>query len=124
MDKEPEFIKLAYSHSGVYECEVEMGPLSQKVSFELVVEGKGLKEILSCSELLDRIYTSLVYEWPVSLQPEDSLFILRLETEEKIKQENQRMKKLVVKRNHCRIHSNSKNVVLQSFSLQMQHINC
>ncbi|XP_041850045.1 CD166 antigen homolog A-like isoform X2 [Melanotaenia boesemani] len=39
LDKEPKFNQLAYSDSGVYECEVTMGPLSRKASFELVVEG-------------------------------------------------------------------------------------
>ena len=46
LDKEPKFAKLAYSDSGAYECEVAMGPLSQKASFELVVKGKALKGIL------------------------------------------------------------------------------
>lgn len=44
LDKEPRFTKLTYSDSGRYECEVTMGLLSRKASFELVVEGKGLKE--------------------------------------------------------------------------------
>ncbi|XP_076002611.1 CD166 antigen homolog isoform X2 [Genypterus blacodes] len=39
LDKEPTFNKLTYSDSGLYECVVAMGPLSQKASFELIVEG-------------------------------------------------------------------------------------
>lgn len=39
LDKEPKFTKLTYSDSGRYECEVTMGLLSRKASFELVVEG-------------------------------------------------------------------------------------
>lgn len=39
LDKEPAFPKVTYSDSGHYECDVTMGLLSQKASFELVVEG-------------------------------------------------------------------------------------
>lgn len=44
LDKEPKFPKLTYSDTGRYECDVTMGLLSRKASFELVVEGKCLKE--------------------------------------------------------------------------------
>lgn len=44
LDKEPKFPKLTYSDIGRYECDVTMGLLSRKASFELVVEGKRLKE--------------------------------------------------------------------------------
>lgn len=33
-------MKVTYSDSGKYECDVTMGPLSRKALFELVVEGK------------------------------------------------------------------------------------
>ncbi|XP_069390594.1 CD166 antigen homolog isoform X2 [Paralichthys olivaceus] len=39
LDKEPKFTKLTYSDSGLYECKVKMGHLSQKASFELLVKG-------------------------------------------------------------------------------------
>lgn len=45
IDKEPKFTKLTYSDSGRYECEVTMGPLSRKASFELVVEGRDWGEM-------------------------------------------------------------------------------
>ncbi|XP_051253619.1 CD166 antigen homolog isoform X3 [Dicentrarchus labrax] len=38
LDKEPKFTKVTYADSGRYECEVTMGLLSRKASFELVVE--------------------------------------------------------------------------------------
>lgn len=41
LNKEPKFTKVAFSDSGRYECDVTMGLLGQKASFELVVEGKG-----------------------------------------------------------------------------------
>lgn len=40
LNKEPNFSKVSYSDSGRYECDVTMGLLGQKASFELVVEGK------------------------------------------------------------------------------------
>lgn len=39
LDKEPQLNKLTFSDSGRYECEVRMGSLSRKASFELLVEG-------------------------------------------------------------------------------------
>ncbi|XP_030008620.1 CD166 antigen homolog A-like isoform X1 [Sphaeramia orbicularis] len=39
LDKEPQFTALTYSDSGFYECEVTVGALSRKASFELGVEG-------------------------------------------------------------------------------------
>ncbi|XP_044211004.1 CD166 antigen homolog A-like isoform X1 [Thunnus albacares] len=47
LDKEPHFSKLTYSDSGLYECEVTMGPLRRKASFELVVEGAPVIKQLS-----------------------------------------------------------------------------
>ncbi|XP_034539505.1 CD166 antigen homolog [Notolabrus celidotus] len=38
--KEPEFSKLSYADAGAYACELSMGTLSRRQSFELVVEGK------------------------------------------------------------------------------------
>lgn len=46
LDKEPKFTKVIFSESGRYECEVTMGLLSRKASFELVVEGKAQKRKL------------------------------------------------------------------------------
>ncbi|KAJ0063747.1 hypothetical protein NL108_006689, partial [Boleophthalmus pectinirostris] len=43
LDQEPTFTKLTYSDTGLYECEVTMGALTEKVSFELIVQGKALK---------------------------------------------------------------------------------
>lgn len=40
LNKEPKFTKVTYSDSGRYECNVTMGLLNQKASFELVVEGE------------------------------------------------------------------------------------
>lgn len=39
LDKEPTFTKVTYSDSGRYECDVTMGLLSRKTSFELFVRG-------------------------------------------------------------------------------------
>lgn len=39
LDKEPNFPKVSFSDSGRYECEVTMGFLSQKATFQLVVQG-------------------------------------------------------------------------------------
>ncbi|XP_062329204.1 CD166 antigen homolog isoform X2 [Osmerus eperlanus] len=39
LDKQPKFDKLTYSDSGLYECEVAIGTLVKKDSFEVVVEG-------------------------------------------------------------------------------------
>lgn len=39
LDKEPEFTKVTYSDSGLYECLVTMDGLSRSASFELAVEG-------------------------------------------------------------------------------------
>lgn len=43
LKKEPKFTELSYSDTGFYECNVTMGPLSRRASFDLVVEGKCLK---------------------------------------------------------------------------------
>ncbi|KAM6988693.1 CD166 antigen homolog A-like isoform 2-T2 [Tautogolabrus adspersus] len=39
LDKEPKFSKVTYADSGRYECEVTLGLLSRKASFELAVKG-------------------------------------------------------------------------------------
>uniref|UniRef100_A0A8C6T4H5 Activated leukocyte cell adhesion molecule b n=1 Tax=Neogobius melanostomus TaxID=47308 RepID=A0A8C6T4H5_9GOBI len=39
LDKQPSLTKLNYSDAGFYECEVTMGALSEKASFELIVQG-------------------------------------------------------------------------------------
>lgn len=46
LNKEPIFTKVTYSDSGRYECDVTMGLLNQKASFELVVEGEISTQIL------------------------------------------------------------------------------
>lgn len=49
LNKEPNFSKVSFSDSGRYECDVTMGLLSQKATFELVVEGKcGYLDSLVC----------------------------------------------------------------------------
>ncbi|XP_028275875.1 CD166 antigen homolog isoform X2 [Parambassis ranga] len=52
LDKAPKFTKLVYSDSGSYECEVTMGLLSRRASFELVVEGAPV--IRQLSKRLDK----------------------------------------------------------------------
>ncbi|XP_069004424.1 CD166 antigen homolog A-like isoform X1 [Embiotoca jacksoni] len=47
LDKEPKFAKVVYSDSGSYECEVTMGLLTRRDSFELVVEGAPIIRQLS-----------------------------------------------------------------------------
>ncbi|XP_028321209.1 CD166 antigen homolog isoform X2 [Gouania willdenowi] len=47
LDKEPSLTNVAYSHAGVYECDVTMGLLSQKAAFELVVQGSPVVKQLS-----------------------------------------------------------------------------
>lgn len=39
LDEKPKFVALTYSDSGSYECEVTMGLLSRRASFDLIVEG-------------------------------------------------------------------------------------
>lgn len=47
LDKEPKFAALTFSDSGSYECEVTMGLLSRKASFDLTVQGAPVIKELS-----------------------------------------------------------------------------
>ncbi|XP_004075399.1 CD166 antigen homolog A isoform X2 [Oryzias latipes] len=62
LDNEPKFPKIAYSDSGVYECEVALGPLSRKASFELVVQGAPVISSLSKHSSDDGKYKVLTCE--------------------------------------------------------------
>ncbi|CAN9510960.1 unnamed protein product [Ophioblennius macclurei] len=62
MEKEPNLNKLTYSQSGVYECEVTMGPLSRKASFELIVEGAPAIKQLSQQLSDDGLHKVLICE--------------------------------------------------------------
>ncbi|KAJ0021998.1 hypothetical protein NQD34_009488 [Periophthalmus magnuspinnatus] len=52
LDKEPKFTKLTYSDAGQYEYEVTLGALTEKASFELVVQGKTLESAPVIKQLL------------------------------------------------------------------------
>uniref|UniRef100_A0A667XD11 Activated leukocyte cell adhesion molecule b n=1 Tax=Myripristis murdjan TaxID=586833 RepID=A0A667XD11_9TELE len=69
IDKEPKFTKLTYSDSGRYECEVTMGPLSRKASFELVVEGAPVIRQLSKKRSEDGRHKILICEAEGSPKP-------------------------------------------------------
>ncbi|XP_029964400.1 CD166 antigen homolog A-like isoform X1 [Salarias fasciatus] len=62
MEKKPDLNKLTYSQSGVYECEVTMGPLRRKASFQLVVEGAPAVKQLSQQLSDDRLHKVLICE--------------------------------------------------------------
>lgn len=62
LDGEPNLTKLAYSQSGFYECEVTMGSLSRKASFELVVEGAPVIKQLSQQLSEDGLHKVLICE--------------------------------------------------------------
>ncbi|KAM9358827.1 CD166 antigen homolog A-like [Symphorus nematophorus] len=69
LDKEPKFTKLTYSDSGRYECEVTMGLLSRKASFELVVEGAPVISKLVKQRGEDGQYKVLICEAEGSPKP-------------------------------------------------------
>ncbi|XP_070685207.1 CD166 antigen homolog A-like [Pempheris klunzingeri] len=69
LDKEPEFTKLTYSDSGRYECEVTMGLLSRKASFELLVEGAPVIRQLSKQPGEDGQHEVLICEVEGSPKP-------------------------------------------------------
>lgn len=50
LDKQPDFTKLGYSDSGRYEWTVTVGHITRTASFDLTVEGKGLKKSLTQGE--------------------------------------------------------------------------
>lgn len=56
LDTEPQFTKLTYSDSGFYECEVTVGALSRKASFELGVEGR------TWVKTLHKIHSSILFK--------------------------------------------------------------
>ncbi|KAM9733824.1 CD166 antigen homolog isoform 2-T2 [Menidia menidia] len=69
LDKEPKFTKLAFSDSGIYECEVTLGPLRRKASFELVVEGVPVIKQLSKQRAEDGQHKILICEAEGSPKP-------------------------------------------------------
>uniref|UniRef100_UPI0037E991C3 CD166 antigen homolog A n=1 Tax=Semicossyphus pulcher TaxID=241346 RepID=UPI0037E991C3 len=83
--KEPEFSKLTYADAGVYICEVSMGSLSRRQSFELVVEGKPVITSLTKHRAGDAKYKVLTceaegvpepsFQWSVNGTNEESSYI-------------------------------------------------
>eukprot|EP00066_Takifugu_rubripes_P017528 XP_011606794.1 PREDICTED: neurolin-b isoform X1 [Takifugu rubripes] len=69
LNKEPKFTKVAYSDAGRYECDVTMGLLNQKASFELVVEGAPVIRQLSKQRGDDGQHKVLVCEAEGSPKP-------------------------------------------------------
>lgn len=69
LDKEPKFPKVTYSDSGRYECDVTMGLLSRKASFELVVEGAPVIRQLSKQRGEDGTHKVLICEAEGSPKP-------------------------------------------------------
>uniref|UniRef100_A0A3P8SAT8 Activated leukocyte cell adhesion molecule b n=1 Tax=Amphiprion percula TaxID=161767 RepID=A0A3P8SAT8_AMPPE len=69
LDKEPEFAALTYSDSGSYECEVTMGLLSRKASFDLIVEGAPVIKQLSKQLSEDAQHKVLICEAEGSPKP-------------------------------------------------------
>ncbi|XP_019114866.1 CD166 antigen homolog isoform X2 [Larimichthys crocea] len=69
LDKEPKFTKVTYSDSGRYECEVKVGPLIRKASFELVVEGAPVIRQLSKQRGEDGRHKVLICEAEGSPKP-------------------------------------------------------
>ncbi|XP_060928509.1 CD166 antigen homolog A-like [Limanda limanda] len=86
LNKEPKFTKLTYSDSGLYECTVKMGHLSQKASFELLVKGAAVITKLSNQLGEDGQHKVLICEaegapkpavsWSINgTSPEESQFV-------------------------------------------------
>ncbi|XP_035536063.1 CD166 antigen homolog A-like [Morone saxatilis] len=69
LDKEPKFTKVTYADSGRYECEVSIGPLSRKASFELVVEGAPVIRKISSKRGEDGQHEVLICEAEGSPKP-------------------------------------------------------
>lgn len=69
LDKMPKFSKVAFSDSGLYECEVTIGLLSRKVSFELVVEGAPVISKLAKERGEDGLHKILICEAEGSPKP-------------------------------------------------------
>ncbi|CAJ1065270.1 CD166 antigen homolog isoform X4 [Xyrichtys novacula] len=69
LDKEPKFTKVTYADSGRYECEVTMGLLVKKASFELSVEGAPVIRDLSNRPSDDGTHEVLICEAEGSPKP-------------------------------------------------------
>lgn len=69
LDKEPKFTKLTYTNTGVYEYEVTMGALSEKASFELIVQGAPVIKQLLKQRSDDRRHEVLICEAEGSPKP-------------------------------------------------------
>lgn len=69
LDKEPKFTKLSYTDAGFYEYEVTMGALSEKASFELVVQGAPVIKQLLKQRSDDRRHKVLICEAEGSPKP-------------------------------------------------------
>lgn len=69
LDEEPKFAALTYSDSGSYECEVTMGLLSRKASFDLTVEGVPVIKQLSKQRSEDGLHKVLICEAEGSPKP-------------------------------------------------------
>ncbi|CAB1417481.1 unnamed protein product [Pleuronectes platessa] len=82
LNKEPKFTKLTYSDSGLYECKVKMGHLSQKASFELLVKGAPVIRELTKKRGEDGQYEVLICEAEGAPKPAVSWSINGTSTEE------------------------------------------
>ncbi|XP_061575507.1 CD166 antigen homolog isoform X2 [Cololabis saira] len=69
LNKEPKFIKLAFSDAGNYQCEVTTGALSRRAAFELVVEGAPVIRQLSKHRSEDGQHKVLICEAEGSPKP-------------------------------------------------------
>lgn len=69
LDKEPKFTKLTYTDSGIYEYTVTMGELTEKASFELVVQGAPVIKQLLKQRSDDRRHEVLICEAEGSPKP-------------------------------------------------------
>lgn len=69
LDKEPKFTKLIYTDAGFYEYKVMMGALSEKASFELVVQGAPVIKQLVKQRSDDRQHEVLTCEAEGSPKP-------------------------------------------------------
>lgn len=69
LDKEPKFTTVTYSDSGLYECDVTVGLLTRKASFELIVEGAPVIRQLSKQRGDDGQHEVLICEAEGSPKP-------------------------------------------------------
>uniref|UniRef100_A0A3B4GC53 CD166 antigen homolog n=1 Tax=Pundamilia nyererei TaxID=303518 RepID=A0A3B4GC53_9CICH len=67
LGKQPNFTKLGYSDSGRYEWTVTVGHITRTASFDLTVEGKGLKKSLTQGEKTDVQLLTFVSSLSLSL---------------------------------------------------------